>query len=82
MLVIKNVCFNYLGWKIGPRTKEKADVLIDHAIYNASFMNQYMKPDVKYITAVRDPLSWFKSAVQFFSSAGTIPSGKVSANVK
>jgi len=71
----------YLGWEIGPRTKEKADVLIDHAIYNSSLLKQYMQPDVKYITAIRDPVSWFKSAVVYFSTtAHTIPMDKVGLN--
>ncbi|XP_067950568.1 galactose-3-O-sulfotransferase 2-like [Watersipora subatra] len=55
------------SWRIGPRKEEQADALINHAVYNKSFIQTYMKPDYKHIALVREPISWFKSAVRFFT---------------
>ena len=55
-------------WAIGPY-KRKADVLINHAIYNQSMLEKHMMPGYKYIAMARDPISWFKSAVIYFSNA-------------
>ncbi|XP_067948788.1 galactose-3-O-sulfotransferase 3-like [Watersipora subatra] len=61
---------NKKSWTIGPRKEEKADALVNHALYNKSFLQRFMKPGYKHIALVREPISWFKSAVRFFTSAG------------
>ncbi|XP_067943612.1 galactose-3-O-sulfotransferase 3-like isoform X2 [Watersipora subatra] len=57
----------HAGWTIGPRKEEKADTLVNHALYNKSFLQKFMKPGYKHIALVREPISWFKSAVRFFT---------------
>ncbi|XP_067951422.1 galactose-3-O-sulfotransferase 2-like [Watersipora subatra] len=55
------------SWTIGPRKEEKADALVNHALYNKSVLQKFMKPGYKHIALVREPISWFKSAVRFFT---------------
>ncbi|XP_067951122.1 galactose-3-O-sulfotransferase 3-like [Watersipora subatra] len=57
------------SWTIGPRKEEKADALVNHALYNKSFLQKLMKPGYKHIALVREPISWFKSAVRFYTSS-------------
>ncbi|XP_067951121.1 galactose-3-O-sulfotransferase 2-like [Watersipora subatra] len=57
------------SWTIGPGKAEKADALVNHALYNKSFLQKFMKPGYKHIALVREPISWFKSAVRFFTKA-------------
>ncbi|XP_067951120.1 galactose-3-O-sulfotransferase 3-like isoform X2 [Watersipora subatra] len=61
---------NKKSWTIGPRKKEKADALVNHAIYNKSFLQKFMKPGYEHIALVREPISWFKSAVRCFTKFG------------
>ena len=47
------------------RNVEKADVLVNHAVYNITMVEKYIKPGYKLIVPVREPVSWFKSAVNY-----------------
>ena len=54
------------GWDIGPQNVNVADVLANHAQYNATAFKTYLQPDIKWIVPVREPVSWLKSAVKYF----------------
>ena len=54
------------GWDIGPRSSEPADILLDHARVNWTLVGQYIHPDAVFVTSVREPISWFRSAVAFW----------------
>ena len=58
----------FVDFKIGPFADRKADALMNHAKYFQDTVDEYMVPDYKYIAIAREPISWFKSAVNYFSS--------------
>lgn len=45
-----------------------ADALINHARYNEVKVNKYLPADHKWIVPIREPESWFKSAVTYFKN--------------
>lgn len=58
--------YSKTGWDIGPRQNELADCLINHARYNQSLLDKYIKPEAQYITLVRDAELRTSSVVRFF----------------
>ena len=64
---VPNFCWNlFTGWRMKPdRNVEKADVLVNHAVYNITMVEKYIKPGYKLIVPVREPVSWFKSSVNY-----------------
>lgn len=68
----------HTGWDIGPGDVSVADVLINHAQYNATSYRKYLQPDIKWIVPVREPVSWMKSAVKYFQSRKLVPTNYVS----
>ena len=52
--------------EIRPPGEKRAQALVYHAMFNESGISRYMVDGVKYITSVRHPIAWFKSAVNFF----------------
>lgn len=58
----------FADFKIGPFAEKKAEALVNHARYLREKVDGYMVPDYKYIAIAREPISWFKSAVNYFTS--------------
>ncbi|XP_067950203.1 galactose-3-O-sulfotransferase 2-like [Watersipora subatra] len=54
------------AWDIGPGRVTRADVLINHARYNKSMIDQYVRKGYKYVVIAREPVSWFKSAAKYY----------------
>ena len=67
----------HTGWDIGPENVSVADVLINHAQYNATSYWKYLQPDIKWIVPVREPVSWMKSAVKYFQSRKLVPTNYI-----
>ncbi|KAF6027268.1 hypothetical protein EB796_014417 [Bugula neritina] len=59
------------GWDIGPASNRKAQVLADHARFKESFIEEHFVPGIQRITLVREPVSWFLSAVRFWKQDAT-----------
>ncbi|KAF6016977.1 hypothetical protein EB796_024720 [Bugula neritina] len=57
-----------LVWQIGPKKIDRADVLIHHARYNRSIFDRHIQKDFKLIVPVREPTSWIKSAIKYYSN--------------
>ena len=58
-----NTVDTFLGWTISPKGSNQADMMLNHAIYNATIFNEKMAPGYKLIVPTREPVSWFKSVV-------------------
>ena len=58
-----NLVDTFLGWTISPKGSNQADMMLNHAIYNATIFNEKMAPGYKLIVPTREPVSWFKSVV-------------------
>ena len=58
----------FTGWDIGPYYSQtgKADVLIDHARFDEKFVSAHFHSDAPLIVSVREPVTWFQSAVRFW----------------
>ncbi|XP_067944509.1 galactose-3-O-sulfotransferase 3-like [Watersipora subatra] len=54
------------SWKIGPRSG-RAEALIHHSLYNKTMMDEVLEPDYKYIALAREPVSWFLSAINYYT---------------
>ena len=52
----------FVGWTISPKGSNQADMMLNHAIYNAKIFSEKMAPGYKLIVPTREPVSWFKSA--------------------
>lgn len=63
----------YLGWPFPielsdfRRSKFEYNILMEHSIYNRSFMQKMMPNNTLYVTMIRHPWSHFKSAYNYFS---------------
>ena len=66
LFIFLHYCFT--GWKIGPGDIHKADILINHAVYDKAIYEEYFVPDYKLIVPVRHPVSWMQSAFSYFPS--------------
>ena len=59
--------FNFCpGWDVGPRKTEKADAVINHSQYNSTAFRTLLHADIKWIVPIREPVSWIKSAINYF----------------
>ncbi|XP_076441858.1 galactose-3-O-sulfotransferase 2-like [Babylonia areolata] len=63
----------YLGWPF-PIThmdyrpsSQGFNLLMEHAIYNGTFMKRLMNPGTVFLTMIREPLDLFVSAVNYFN---------------
>lgn len=76
----------YLGW---PFPIEKSDIrsskyeyniLMEHSIYNKTFMKDIMPNDTVFITSIRSPWEHFKSTYNYFAvgEIGNVPNEDVS----
>ena len=52
----------FVGWTRSPKGSNQADMMLNHAIYNAKIFSEKMAPGYKLIVPIREPVSWFKSA--------------------
>ncbi|XP_067950984.1 galactosylceramide sulfotransferase-like isoform X2 [Watersipora subatra] len=64
-----HIPWNPSKFAIGPENVSQADTLVNHAIYNITMISKYIKPGYKHVGLAREPVSWFKSAVNFFANS-------------
>lgn len=63
----------YLGWPFPievsdiRKSKFEYNILMEHSIYNHSFLQKIMPDNTAYITIIRHPWNQFKSAYNYFS---------------